>query len=359
LYYGLEYVLNQVDSQSSELDITTNNTVAAPSRYPDGATWQSIAAYASLKSKLNKQLRFQGGLRYNRIILQSVFDDTFFDFSFTEANIDTEALTGTAGFSWLPNDILQWKLNFSTAFRAPNIDDVGKIFDSEPGSVVVPNPNLKPEYAYNGELGLTAQVDKKFKIDLALFYTKLDDALVRRDYHLNGETEIIFGGELSNVQAVQNTAKANVYGFEAGIHYDFAKNFNFSSQYTITGGKEELDDGSVGTSRHIAPQFGNTHLKYTTNKWMIDAFVVFNGSFDYNDLAISEQNKPYLYAKDEDGNPYAPSWHTLNLRSQYRFNKYIQATMTIENITDQRYKPYSSGIAAAGRNFILSLKYSL
>ena len=36
-----------------------------------------------------------------------------------------------------------------------NIDDIGKVFDSEPGSVVVPNQNLNPEYAYGGELGLS------------------------------------------------------------------------------------------------------------------------------------------------------------------------------------------------------------
>lgn len=358
LYYGLEYILNQVHSKGSALNIRTDEVSTASSRYPDGSTWQSIAAYASVKSKFSEQLRFQGGLRYNRIILYSQFDDVFFDFPFTEANLDTEALTGTAGFSWLPNELLQWKLNFSTAFRAPNIDDVGKIFESEPGSVVVPNPNLEPEYAYNAEIGLTANAHKKFTIDLALFFTKLDNALVRRDFELNGETEILFGGQLSNVQAIQNAAKANVYGFEAGISYDFLKNFNFSSQYTFTGGEEELDDGSVSPSRHVAPQFGNSHLTYTVSKWMIDAFAAYNGEFDYIDLAPSEQSKDYIYARDENGNPYAPSWYTLNIRSQYRFNKQVQATVTIENITDQRYRSYSSGISAAGRNFIASLKYS-
>ncbi|WP_299433573.1 TonB-dependent receptor [uncultured Aquimarina sp.] len=359
VYYGLEYVLNQVASEGSMLNISTNEIAAAPSRYPDGSTWQSIAAYASIKSKLSEKLRFQGGIRYNRIILYSEFDDTFFDFPFTEANIDTEAFTGTAGISWLPNDILQWKLNFSTAFRAPNIDDVGKIFDSEPGSVVVPNPDLEPEYAYNGEIGVTAALGKNFKIDLATYYTQLDNALVRRDFSLNGATEVLFGGELSNVQAIQNAANARIYGFEAGISYDFIKNFNLSSKYTFTGGEEELDDGSVSPSRHVAPQFGSTNLTYTKDKWMIDFSAIYNGRFDFEDLAPSQQNNDFLYALDENGNPYSPSWYTLNIRSRYQFTKSLQTTLTIENITDQRYRAYSSGIAGAGRNFILSLKYSL
>ena len=359
VYYGLEYILNQVSSEGSALNIATNDVAAAPSRYPDGSTWQSIAAYASIKTKLSEKLRFQGGIRYNRIILYSEFNDDFFEFPFTEANIDTEAFTGTAGISWLPNDILQWKLNFSTAFRAPNIDDVGKIFDSEPGSVVVPNPDLEPEYAYNGEIGVTATLGENFKIDLATYYTQLDNALVRRDFSLNGETEIIFGGEPSNVQAIQNAANAQIYGFEAGISYDFIKNFNLSSKYTFTGGEEELDDGSVSPSRHVAPQFGSTNLTYTKDKWMIDVSAIYNGQFDFEDLAPSQQNNDFLYALDENGNPYSPSWYTLNIRSRYQFTKSLQTTLTIENITDQRYRPYSSGISGAGRNFILSLKYSL
>ncbi|MAQ75397.1 MAG: TonB-dependent receptor [Aquimarina sp.] len=359
LYYGFEYILNLVRSEGASQNIITGGIQDAPSRYPDGSSWQSVAAYASLKHKFNKKLRFQGGLRYNRIILNSTFNDEFYDFPFEEADIDTDALTGTAGFSWLPNEKLQWKLNFSTAFRAPNIDDVGKIFDSEPGSVVVPNPNLKPEYSYNGELGVRLNLVDNLTIDVATYYTFLNNALVRRDFSLNGETVIDYQGEPSNVQAIQNAANAKVYGFEAGLRYDFAKHFKFSSQYTFVGGEEELDDGSVAPSRHVSPQFGSTHLTYTSQRWKIDAFSEYNGQFDFDELAPSQQNNDFLYAKDENGNPYSPSWYTLNLRSQYQFNEHIEATFSIENITDQRYRPYSSGIAAAGRNFILALKYML
>lgn len=359
LYYGLEYVLNQVYSDGSERNINTNIIEDAPSRYPNGSTWQSIAAYLSIKHKLSEKLRFQGGLRYNRIILYSEFDDKFFDFPFTEANIDTEAVTGTAGLSWFPNDMIQWKLNFSTAFRAPNIDDVGKIFDSEPGSVVVPNPDIKSEYAYNGEIGVKLNLEKNLSVDLSTYYTYLKDALIRRDYNLNGETEIEFGGELSNVQAIQNAANARVYGFEAGLEYKFFENFKLTSKYTFVGGEEESDDGTTAPSRHVSPQFGTTKVSYILPKFTIDAFAVYNGEFSYEDLAPSQQNNDFLYAKDQDGNPYSPSWYTFNLRTQYQVTKNIKGILSIENITDQRYRPYSSGIAGAGRNFILSVKYTL
>ena len=73
--------------------------------------------------------------------------------------------------------------------------------------------------------------------------------------------------------------------------------------------------------------------------------------------SISEINKSYIYAKDENGNPYSPSWHTLNLRTQYQIADPLKLTLAIENFTNQRYRPYSSGIAATGINFILGASF--
>jgi hemoglobin/transferrin/lactoferrin receptor protein len=36
-------------------------------------------------------------------------------------------------------------------------------------------------------------------------------------------------------------------------------------------------------------------------------------------------------------------------------NKYLAVNVGIENITDQLYRSYSSGISSPGRNFIVSL----
>jgi len=357
VFYGLEYVFNKVNSVGQQTDVTTGDSQPDASRYPDGSTWQSIAGYGSLQWQINTELSFQGGLRYNHILVDATFDDRFFDFPFSEANISTGALTGSAGLAWNPNKVIGWRANFSTAFRAPNIDDVGKIFDSEPGSVVVPNPNLDPEYAYTGELGVTFNINDVVKLDLATYMTQLDDALVRRDFAIDGQTEILYQGELSNVQAIQNAAKAEVYGFEAGIEVNFTKQLQLTSQYNITDGFEEDDDGNQNPIRHAAPQFGNTHFIYSNNKWKFDAFGEYNGQFDFEDLAPSQSNNDFLFAKDANGNPFSPNWYTLNFGAQYQITEALQLNATLENITDQRYRPYSSGIAAPGRNLIVSANY--
>ncbi|WP_372757382.1 TonB-dependent receptor plug domain-containing protein [Mariniflexile sp.] len=359
-FYGTEYVYNKVRSYGTEENISTNTTTSTVSRYPNGSSWQSAAAYTSIKYKPNVKFVFQSGLRFNYVTSFANFSENnqYLNLPFNTSKTEASALTGTAGLRWSPNPILQWKLNASSAFRAPNIDDVGKVFDSEPGSVVVPNNNLRPEYAYGGELGLKLDFNNSFILDMSTYYTYLDNALVRRDFSLNGETEIMYDGTLSNVQAMQNASKAWIYGFEVGLKVAISKALQLTSQYSVVGGTEVEDDIEVPV-RHAVPNFGNTHLVYANKGFKLDAFVAYNNELSFNQLAPSEIEKDYIYELDANGNPYSPSWYTLNIRSQYQLTDATTLTASLENITDQRYKTYSSGIASAGRNFILSLKYSM
>ena len=358
LNYGIEYIFNKVGSRGRKTDIATGISQLDVSRYPDGSSWQSLAGYMSTQFALAKNISFLGGLRYSHIIVAAQFDTSLFDLPFTEATINTGALTGTAGLTWNPNKTLGWRLNLGTAFRAPNIDDIGKVFDSEPGSVVVPNPDLKPEYAYNADIGVSLNFDTVVKLDFAGFYTILEDALIRRDFSLDGESQIVYQGELSTIQAIQNASRAQVYGFEAGLEVAFSKALKLSSQYNITKGFAQDQQGNKEALRHAAPAYGNTHLFYKKAKLTLDAFVEYNGQFDFEDLAPSQQNNAFLYAADQNGNPYAPKWHTLNFSAQYKYSKSLQLNATLENITDQRYRPYSSGLSAPGRNLIVAATYT-
>ncbi len=358
LHYGMEYIFNLVGSEGSGRNINSNTLIPAPTRYPDGSTWQSLAAYSGFQWEVSPAVHMQFGARYNAIILRANFENSYYDLPFSNANIDTDAITGSAGINWRTNENITWKANISTAFRAPNIDDVGKIFDSEPGSIVVPNPNLRPEYAYNGEFGFVWKLGEFLIVDASSFYTILENAMVRRDFDLDGQRTLVYQGEESNIQAIQNASNAFVYGFEGGIELIFTPSLSLISQLTLTKGEEELEDGETAPLRHAAPLFGNTHLVWKVSKIKLDLFTEYNGQFDHEDLAPSEKGKAYLYATDVNGDPYAPSWYTINFTGQYEINENWKATASLENITDQRYRTYSSGIAATGRNFIIALSYN-
>lgn len=357
MYYGAEYVYNHVNSEGKQTNIETNVGSGAASRYPDGSSWQTVAGYLNGEYKAKPNLTLLSGLRYSHVWIDAEFDKTYYPFPFDEAYLSTGALTGSLGFSWFPRTNLQFTFNGSTGFRSPNIDDVGKVFDSEPGSVVVPNPDLEPEYAYNVELGVRKNFKDEFVFKGAAFYTYLVDALVRRDYLFNGESQIEYNGELSNVQAMQNAAKAYVYGFEFGVEAFLSENVSVVSNLTFTEGVEEDADGTDTPARHVAPTFGDVHLIWKNQNLKADLFLNYNGKIANYDLATSEQGKAYLYAQDKNGLPYSPSWYTLNVRGKYTLSNDWTLSCTLENITDQLYRTYSSGIAAAGTNLVLGIGY--
>jgi hemoglobin/transferrin/lactoferrin receptor protein len=190
----------------------------------------------------------------------------------------------------------------------------------------------------------------------AAYYTYLVDALVRRDFSLNGERVIEYNGVPSNVQAIQNAAKAYVYGVELGFDAYLTETLGISGNLTLTDGIEEDDQGLESPARHVAPTFADLHLKWNNYPWKAAVFFNYNGELAYKDLAFSERNKEFIYATDAQGNPFSPSWYTLNFRSAYTFRQNYQITFAVENLTDQRYRTYSSGIAAPGINVIAGIR---
>ncbi|MBK6930370.1 MAG: TonB-dependent receptor [Saprospirales bacterium] len=355
VFYGLELVVNQVASTGADEDIVSGTTTPGPARYPQ-STWASYAAYISDQCRLNDQMTLHGGLRYNQFTLDADFDTTFYPFPFDRARLNNGAFTGNFGLVFRPAENWALSVNAGTALRSPNVDDVGKVFDSEPGAVVIPNPSLKVEYAWSGDIGLAKVFGSVLKIDLTGYYTTLQQALVRRDFTLNGRDSILYDGALSRVQAMQNAAVANVWGIQAGIEVNLPAGFRFSSDMSYQKGKEELDDGSISPSRHAAPWFGASRLSFLARNLSLQFYAAYSGPVSHKNLAEEERGKTEIYASDANGNPYSPAWYTLNFNAMYRFSEQMTVGAGLENLTDQRYRPYSSGIAAAGRNFVLSLR---
>ncbi|WMN05921.1 TonB-dependent receptor [Marivirga arenosa] len=357
LFYGLEYVRNDVNSIGTEQNIFTGEQFVSASRYPD-ANWNSMAIYTNYEYKPSDRITLQSGVRYNHFLLNADFDNSFYAFPFEEAKINNGALTGSIGAVYKPNSSWVINTNFGTAFRSPNVDDVGKIFDSEPGAVTVPNPTLQAEYAYNWDLGFTKVFNDFLKIDVTAYYTLLNNAMVRRDFQLNGQDSIVYDGVLSQVQAIQNAAKATVYGLQAGLELKLWSGVNITSDLNYQLGEEELDNAQISPSRHAAPMFGVTRLTYDLSDFMIQFYVNYQAERTHEELSVDERGKSEIYALDDNGNTYAPAWHTLNLKMSYQVLDDFYINGGVENITDQRYRPYSSGLSAPGRNFILSLSYN-
>lgn len=352
LYYGLEAITNDVASSANTKDIVTSVVGPTSTRYPDGGSdYRTLAAYISTKNHLSNNLIMSTGLRYSYISLKSRFiDDTFFDFPFDEISQKNGGLTGSLGLVYLPKP--GWKFNtmLSTGFRAPNVDDVGKVFDSEPGTIVVPNSDLKPETSYNIEYGISRQIGSSLKVEFVNYYSFLRDALVRRPFTFNGDSQILYDGVPSNVFAEVNVGEAFIWGFSINVAATLYQNITFKSSFTYTDGEDTIENLPL---RHVTPLFGETSITLKESKLTSSFILRYSGGIDFEDLAPSEQNKTHLYTTDG-----ALAWSTININNSYQLNERFTINLNLENILDTHYRPYSSGISAPGFNAIVSIRAS-
>ena len=103
-----------------------------------------------------------------------------------QIDLKNYAITGSIGLVYSPSNSSKVSLSGSTGFRAPNVDDIGKIFEFSNSEVVIPNPSLRPEYIYHGELSFYKEINKLLHININGFYTYMNGAMVRRPTSVNG-----------------------------------------------------------------------------------------------------------------------------------------------------------------------------
>ena len=68
------------------------------------------------------------------------------------------------------------------------------------------------------------------------------------------------------------------------------------------------------------------------------------------------------YGEDNEGEAMEygfPSWWTLNMKAGFEVLQHFDLMVAVENIFDQFYKSYASGISAPGRNFIFTARFTI
>ncbi len=360
LHYGLEFTYNDLQSTAKMIDITTNIESPSDTRYPDGGSkMMTMAAYVSHSMEIDKNTILVSGVRFTSTDLESKFvDTTFFKFPYTSAKQTNQAATGNVGIVFKSDNNWKASLLASSGFRAPNVDDMAKVFESSGGYLIVPNLALKPEYAYNMELNISKTVEDKFKIDVTAFYTMLENAIVVKAFKYNGADSILCNGTMNKVQATQNIDRAFIYGLTGGVAFDLSQNLSFKSVLNYTYGRYmDVTSDIVTPLGHIPPVFGQTNLMYKKSRVEGDFFVRYNGAKRSKDYQRGGEDNE-IYSADAS-NGYMPGWFTLNLRIGYNITKNFRFNVACENITDNHYRTFASGISSPGRNFILSLRYKM
>ncbi|MEC7895999.1 MAG: TonB-dependent receptor [Bacteroidota bacterium] len=348
-FYGYELYTNKINSNAFEKNINTNEEEKISTRYPDGGTNFLInSIYLSYK-KINKNLNYNFGIRGTKTNLKSKISSDFFNFPFSEVKINTSSISGSFGLIYNYSKNSSLKFLYSNGFRSPNLDDVGKVFDSEPGNIIVPNTELNPEYANNFEINFISR-KKNIEFNGSIYYTNLNSAIIRSNGTFNGVDSIMYDGSLSKVQTLKNSGKAYVFGFSYMINYKINNNLNLKSSLSFNQSK---DLSTKLPLRHSSPIFGQTSVNFTKRNIKMSYYINYNGKKDISNFSPSELNKLYLYTKDG-----SPAWLTNNISFIYNINYLAKINFSCENVFDIHYRSYSSGISAPGRNFNIGLNMS-
>ena len=375
--FGGDLQLNDVKSTASRTNLTTGVISKLNSRYPDGKNrMDNFGVYAQHIYKFkNQKLVLNDGLRVQSINLQSnVSDNSFFRLPDTSVKQNNRAITGNAGIVYSPKKSTILSASISTAFRAPNIDDLSKIFESSTSAkqVVIPNANLKPEYSYNLDITLHQIIAKKVSFELTGFYTLFNQAIIKAPFTLNGQDSINYNGVKSQVLASQNVNRANLYGFSLSANAEIFSGFTINSNLSLTKGYyrtdistsssiyEKQSNGTYSLVKrnvtakpldHIPPMMGKTSFSYQHKKISTEVYFLYNGwkhLDQYN--ADGEDNAQYATI---DG---MPSWLTTNWKAAINCNKNLLVQVGIDNIFDRNYRYFASGFSAGGRNIIVALR---
>ncbi len=313
---------------------------------------QNAGAYLLNETQAGEKLKLVAGLRYDYAEVLEGKSDTL-----GGKSENRTALSGSFGliFSFNPNTHLS--ANVGRAFRMPTAEEMFTEVISCKG-IKQGNSDLKPEYSWNYDIGIRGSLaENKFQYDLALFYNILDDFISEIqavkiegvDFTFKNTDAVIYGGELSTSYRFYNVLKGG---------NDLYTGVGASYIYGI--------DKFVGND---APLFGippfklNFDLKYRglfNRHWLTGYSVKFQ-----TEHATRQNRVPEVENINEAGPwGYVPcDPHTVfNFAFGLNSNAFLghpKIRFIVKNIFNTNYQPFGSFIPAMGRNFKLTLSFSL
>ena len=372
--YGFEFLYNDVNSSAygKTLEVSGNDIIGfsdnflVQTRYPDGgSSYVSSAMYLGYREDLNAKSTINTGVRFTRTNLKaSWIDQSTIILPETNIKLDNSAITATLGYVYKPNKSIQLNTVISSGFRSPNIDDVGRVREKS-GNITIPNIHLKPEFAYNAEIGIQKYFnDRKFRFGFNTYYTLLEHYIIRDDFSMYGNSShdglLLYDDEMGNIVANQNRGNAFIHGYTASYQGKLSEYLTTSGFITYTKGRTYDSKEPLSS---IPPLFGQFDVNFMNQKFQIGTSLRFNSKKDIVDFNFTEHIDnhdltPIINENaTEDIDKYfgSPSWVTLGFNSSYSFNKNWRLQGMISNIFDQHYREFASGISAPGRNFSFSL----
>ena len=375
--YGIETTYNKNYSKAYDrvLEVNGNLVVgmgeknAIPTRYPsDGSSYTSFASYVNWSWNMSEFFTFNVGTRLTFTKLKASWNDIIsVNPQLSKVNLNSEALTTTVSMKLRPSNKIQISTVLSSGFRNPNIDDIGKIRENN-GLLVVPNTFLKPEYAYNLDLGIDFKsLNNKNFFSIRGFSTIISRHIGRAEFTVFSDittpdlSTIIYNNEEVTTIANKNLGNRFIHGFSFDGYNDLNKKLKFNYSLTYTKGD---NNESYGPLPSISPLFGSLAFSYINKDLKIQGVFKFSDSKDPNEYSRGGEDgldeTPFIINQDGLKDFLGtPKWSDLSIYASKKVSSNSTLRLGITNIFDIHYRTFASGISAPGRSFQAGLNLKL
>ncbi|GAA4461529.1 TonB-dependent receptor [Nibrella saemangeumensis] len=327
---GIEVYSDFVRSSRIDRNTQTGAETAKRGLYPDRATMNSLAAF-TLHTLTFDRLTLTGGGRYN------TYQITIPEQTLGKSTISPSALVGNVGASYAVVPQVRVVASVQSAFRAPNIDDMGTLgivdFRYE-----TPNSNLEPERSLNTEAGVKVRTGR-FSASVLGYYTRLTNFISR----VRMGRDSIQGYP---VYLKQNSAEAFIRGLETEAEWEFARNWLAYGSLVYTYGQNVTANEPF---RRIPPLNSRMGVTYQSPaSFWVRAEVLLAGA--QTRLAKGDMDDNRI------GKSGTPGWQVVNLNGGYQWRSFM-VSAELQNLFNEAYRTHGSGVAGTGRSAWLAVQY--
>lgn len=320
LTYGFDFYQDRYDTSKDRINLNTGAITSQTPGTPDGAKYESRGAYLQDEMQVTERFDAILGVRYAHFKADGAI-------GVNQLNLAEGELTGSlnALYRLTPH----WNLvgGIAQGYRAPSMEDFfGRVdFISE-----IPNTRLTPEHSLNREIGLKYYTSRTWG-DFYLFHTSYDDLIDR---------VIVSPG----VAQRQNILRAVIKGAELNVQHRFSDHWSASGNLAYAWGE---DEDTRQPLRRIPPLNGSLHLRYAPNErsWY-EVYSLFADNQDR--LAPGDISDPRIPPGG------TPGYGTLNLKAGFKPAPMHDLIVSLENLTDAKYKSHGSGVYAPGLNLVVT-----
>lgn len=361
LIAGAEFVREDADSAETQsiyrdsTNILTRRLTFQP--VPDA--WRNhLGLFAQDEMTVGDRLTLIAGGRYDSFTARTEnvsFTDERFNASggMTSSSARTDAFedaddgagTFSLGLLYALSGHYHLTANAGSGFRAPDLFELYSVRGGG-SQILLGNPDLNPEYAYNFDLGVKIH-HARLKGGMNLFYNRVDDYI---------DTERQTQSFLSGIPTYRyvNVRNAELYGAEGEAQFFVLKTVSVLAGFSSVVGRDRDDNSNL---HNIPPLNGTLGVR-----WEEEFGTLFRGWVELSG-DFYDKNRNLGAGEEEE-----PGYGVANLRGGVRFPRLrmlrdVSLSVNVENLFDHYYFTHqrleeSWSAPESGINVVAALRFS-